>query len=111
MKRERKECREEEWGGEVEGNLFVINQRMLVRKRRKPESQFSFILGILSRATAPHHYTLLHVCSAPAGVCWCFIGCFLFHSGSRVLSGLQGSGPVGVLEVVKHCHCHSAQHH
>lgn len=31
-------------------------------------------LGILSPgATAPHHYTLLHVCSVPAGVCWCFI--------------------------------------
>lgn len=66
-------------------------------KTREQVFSTTFALGILSHATAPHRYTLLHVCSAPAGVCWCFIGCFLFNSGRRVLSGLLGSGPVGFL--------------
>lgn len=50
-------------------------------------------LGILSHATAPHRYTLLHVSSLPACVCWRFTGGFLFNSTRWVLSGLPGSGP------------------
>ncbi len=52
-------------------------------KRRKDRQQvfsMTVTLGILSHATALHRYTLLHVCSAPAGVCWCFTGGFLFSS-------------------------------
>lgn len=75
----------------------MIRERECERGRGETTgSRFCFMtvaLGILSRATAPHRYTLLHVCSLPACVCWRFTGGFLFNSARWVLSGLPGSGP------------------
>lgn len=73
------------------GNWFVIREKSAREEEEKRQaagfSSMTVALGILSHATVPHRYTLLHVCSAPASVCPCFIGGFLFNC-LPVLSGL-----------------------
>lgn len=62
-------------------------------KDRQEVFSMTVALGILSRAAAPHRYTLLHVCLVPPVFAGVSIGGFLFNSAQRVLSALLGSGP------------------